>query len=303
VDQPEGYVRVSALLDDGSTTEDAVPLNGADVGERLEVRLRELYVVVTDRTGKPVRGLPRDRFRVRQAGVDQEIATFEDAGSMPLTVALAIDSSASMFRKLENVQRAAASLLRGGLSTRDSALLVDFDTKPRLVTRATNDLVSVARSLDLLRADGSTGLWEAVAFSLEQLGNVSGRKALIVYSDGVGEGEPFSYRTTLRLARRSGVPVYLIVTNAESVYRSGGSLRPYASKLRDVATASGGTVYFMRAEDDLTGVYHEILAELRSQYTLAFYPKDQAQVWKEVRVDVQGDGLTARTVSGYEGEE
>jgi Ca-activated chloride channel family protein len=301
-DRSAGYVRVAALLDDGASAEDAVPLNAADLGERVDVRLRELYVVVTDRAGKPVRGLSRDRFKVRQDGIEQEITTFEDAGSLPLTLALAIDSSASMFRKLENVQRAAASLLRGGLTSRDSALLVDFDTHPRLVTRPTRDLVAVASALDFLRADGSTGQWEAVAFSLDQLRGVAGRKALVVYSDGVGEGEPYSYRTCLRLARQSGVPLYLIVTNSESAVRAGGLLRPYSAKLRDLAASAGGNVYFVQPEDDLAGVYGDILSELRSQYTLAFYPKDSAEGWREVRVEVNGGGLTARTVSGYYGE-
>lgn len=298
-----GYVRVVARLDDGAAAEDAVAMNTPGAGERLEVRLQELFVVVTDRSGKPVRGLGRDRFRVRQDGAEQEIASFDDAGNLPLTVGLAIDSSASMFRKLDKVELAAASLLRGGLSTRDSALLVDFDTHPKLLSPATRNLGAVVSSLDLLKADGGTGLWEGVAFALDRLRDVAGRKALIVYSDGVGEGEPFSYHACLRRARQSGAPIYLIVTNAQTSVRTGSVLRSFTAKLRDLAASSGGNLYFVNPEDDLTGVYRDILTELRSQYTLAFYPKDGDEGWKEVRVEVKGDGLTARTVSGYYGGE
>jgi Ca-activated chloride channel family protein len=295
-ERPEGYLRAVARLDDGSIAEDALAMNSATVTDRVDVRLMELLVVVTDRSGKPVRGLTRDRFKVRKSGVEQQIASFEDAGRMPLTLALAIDSSASMFLKIEKVRRAAASLLGRELSARDSALLVDFDTQPRLVAGLTRDLPTVSSALDLLQADGGSGLWEAIAFSVEQLQAVRGRKALVVYSDGVGEGEPFSYRASLRRARASGIPVYLIVTNAQSASRRPmGGLRSYAAKIQDLAEATGGKAFFVAPDADLGETYSEILAELRSQYTLAFYPKGDAA--DEVQVEVEGRGLTTRTVA------
>jgi len=298
-DRPEGYLRVIARLDDGSTVEDALAMNSASVTDRLDVRLVELLVVVTDRSGKPVRGLTRDRFKVRKAGIEQEIASFEDAGRMPLTLALTIDSSASMFIKMDRVRTAAASLLDKELSSQDSALLIDFDTQPRLVAGVTRDLRSVSSALDLLSADGGSGLWEAIAFSVEQLQDVKGRKALVVYSDGVGEGESFSHRTSLRRARASGIPVYLIVTNALAASRKPvGSLRSYTAKIRDLAEATGGKAYFVSPEADLGEAYNEILAELRSQYTVAFYPREGSTSASDVRVEVEGKGLTTRTVSG-----
>lgn len=297
-ERPDGYLRAVARLDDGSIAEDALAMNSATVSDRVDVRLVELLVVVTDRSGKPVRGLTRDRFKVHKKGIEQEIASFENAGRMPLTLALAIDSSASMFRKIEKVRLAAASLLVQELSARDSALLVDFDTHPRLVSGVTRDLRAVSSALDLLRADGGSGLWEAIAFSVEQLQGIRGRKALVVYSDGVGEGEPFSYRTSLRRARASGVPVYLIVTNNQSAsQRSLGVLRSYAEKLKDLAEATGGKAFFVAPDADLREAYGEILAELRSQYTVTFYPKEGVDA-AEVQVEVEGRGLTTRTVTG-----
>ncbi|PYQ66865.1 MAG: hypothetical protein DMF53_02685, partial [Acidobacteria bacterium] len=68
-----------------------------------------------------------------------------------------------------------------------------------------------------------------------------------------------------------------------------------------IAAAGGGQVYFIHPNQDLAGVYGQILSELRSQYTLAFYPKDTAPpaAWSKIEVEVKGQkGLTARTVSG-----
>lgn len=301
-----GYLRAAALLDDGSTAEDAVLLNASAMGERLDVRLVELYVVVTDGEGRPVTGLSRNDFRLLQDGREQEISGFDDAGESPLLLGLAFDSSASMFLKLPDVQKAARGLLAGSLTRKDRAMLVDFDTAPRLVVGATGDLSQVSAGLRAMRADGSSNLFQAVLFSLEQLGRLSGRRALIVYSDGIGEGER-GYRSCLRAARKSGLPVYLIVTNTRAARNAGGGrlsdFDSYAAKLERLAAASGGRAYFVLPDQDLGGVYQEILRELRSQYLLTYYPKDTApEVWRKVGVELKKRGLKARTVSGYYGK-
>jgi VWFA-related protein len=301
--QPVGYLRVAARLDDGSTAEDAVALNASDIADRIDVRLIELAVVVTDASGRPVPGLPKEAFTVRQDGRAQEIAAFENAGELPLTLALAIDSSASMFLKLPDVSKAVAALLGDGLTSRDRAMLIDFDTQPRLVKPVTRDLDAVSFALRALTADGGTALWDAVSFSLAQLRGISGRKALVIYSDGIDEGERFSFSACLAAARESGIPIYLIVANprAERGEDGGFLTEPSAVKFKKLAEAGGGQVYFIQPNQDLTGVYRQILSELRSQYTLGFYPQETASVegWRKIEVEVKGErGLTARTVSG-----
>jgi VWFA-related protein len=302
-DRAVGYLRVSARLDDGSTAEDAMALNASDLGDRIDVRLVQLAVVVTDGNGKPVPGLPREAFRVRQDGEPQEISAFENAGELPLTVALAIDTSASMFLKLPDVRRAVAALLDTGLTDRDRAMLIDFDDTPKLIRPVTRDLASVSAALSTLAPDGGTALWQAISYSLGQLRGISGRKALVVYSDGIDESERSVYPDCLRAARESGIPIYLIVANprAERGEDGGFLSEPSSAKFKRLADAGGGQVYFIQPEQDLTGVYAQILSELRSQYTVAFYPKDTAPpaAWSKIEVEVTGrKGLTARTVSG-----
>jgi Ca-activated chloride channel family protein len=299
-----GYLRASARLDDGTTSEDAVLLNSSSLGERVDVRLVELYVVVTDRDGRPVRGLTRDDFRLLQDGREQAIAGFDDAGAFPLSLGMAFDSSASMFVKLPDVREAARVLLSSGLSARDRALLVDFDSEPRLVSGMTADRRELSAGLDVLRADGNSDLFEAIVFSLQQLGSASGRKALVVYSDGIGEGEQTSYRQCLREARRANIPVYLIVTNPRAARAaepdSGEGLDGYAERLARLAGATGGRAFFVRPSQDLGEVYTTILRELRSQYLLTYYPREATQeVWRKVDVEVKKRGFLARTLSGY----
>lgn len=300
-DRAVGTLRAEARLDDGSVAEDAVLLNSSAVGERLDVRLVEMLVVVTDKAGRPVRGLARDDFRLLQDGKAQTIASFDDAGDFPLTVGLTLDSSASMFIKLPGVVDAARSLLAGGLTPQDSALLVGFATEPRLLVPVTKNLRSVSAGLGALSADGGSNLFRAIEFSLQQLRNADGRKALIVYSDGIGEGEG-GYGNCLRAARGSGVPVYLIVTNANAAHalETREPLDRYAGKLEQLAAATGAKAYFVTPSQDLKPVYAEILRELRSQYLLAYYPRvNELDVWRKVDVELKTPDYRARTLSGY----
>ena len=299
---PRGFVRVLARLADGTSGEDVVFLNSPGPSERLEIDLVELYVVVTDGEGTPVTDLPQKRFRLLEDGKPMEIATFGDAGDLPLTVGLAIDSSASMFVKLPRVQRSAREFVRGLESRRDRAFLVGFGSRPLLARTPTSDMPQVIQALDRLTPDGQTAIWEAVAFSLVQLQGVPGKKALIVFSDGADEDPDFSYRTCLRFARTVGAPIYFILSNNEIV-RTGGkglSVRGFLGRLREITTEVGGRVFFTRVGDDLDAVYREIAEELESQYFIGYYSEEgDGREWRKLKVDVKGAGLEARTISGF----
>ncbi len=301
-DKPVGYVRVLALLDDGTVAEDVAFMNGPAHGERLEVNLVELYVVVTDRDGRPVRGLDQADFQVREDGVRQEIATFSDASDLPLTLGMAIDSSASMFVKLPTVQNAAIDFLHSTFTEQDRAFVVDFDSEPRLARGTTGSLDHIVRSIDDLEANGRTALWESIVFSLVQLQGVRGRKALIVFSDGSDEDDQFPFRSSLSVAKKMGVPIYLILMRKEPKPESGLSLlvRSFSSRVNRLVEATGGRVFYAKEYDNLRQVYEDIEHELRSQYLLAYYSREPSRdAWRAVDVDVAKRGLTPRTLSGY----
>ncbi|HSL82976.1 MAG TPA: VWA domain-containing protein, partial [Thermoanaerobaculia bacterium] len=299
---PDGFVRVVARLADGATAEDVVFVNSPGTAERLDVNLVEMYVVVTDREGRPVSGLGPEDFRVYEEGTAVELADFSDAGSLPLTVGLVIDSSASMFVKLPAVGLAAGRFVRDSLEGDDRAFVVGFGDAPSLVQETTSDRARLIRSIATLRADGQTALWEAVVYSLVQIQGTPGKKALIVYTDGADEDESFPYRTTLRFARQVGVPVYFILTNNEIV-RTGGKglgVRAFLNRVRDLARDVGGNIYVVRHGEDLSAVYDEIGRELRSQYLLTYYSEDLPEAtYRRVRVEAVDPDLTVRTIAGY----
>ncbi len=302
-DKPMGYVRVVALLDDGTLAEDVAFMNGPAHGERLEVNLVELYVVVTDKNGRPVRGLDRRDFQVREDGVHQDIASFSDASDLPLTLGMAIDSSASMFVKLPSVQNAAIDFLHSTFTDQDRAFVVDFDSEPRLARSTTDSLDRIVTSIGDLEANGRTALWESIVFSLVQLQGVRGRKALIVFSDGSDEDDHFPFGSSLKMAKKMGVPIYLILMRKEPKKETGLSLlvRSFSSRVNRLVEATGGRVFYAKEYANLHDVYEDIEHELRSQYLLAYYPRppSRGEEWRAVDVEVGKRGLTPRTLSGY----
>jgi Ca-activated chloride channel family protein len=303
-DNPEGFIRAVATLDDGRTSEDVVFLNQRDFADQVQIRLVELYTVVTDRDGRPVQGLSADRFTVEEDGEVQELAGFNDAGDLPLTMGLTLDSSASMFVKLPVVQQAAGDFVRGFLSGRDRAFLVDFDTEPRMVREMTSDLYRVVDGIESLKADGDTHIWESIVYSLMELQGSSGKKALVVFSDGAEEEEALTFRTCQRFAQRLGIPIYLIVLHP-GIARGDdltASVKSFARKLERLAEETGGRAYFIPNTDKLEEIYRQIDTELRSQYLLTYYSEARTEgdeEWREVTVKVDGKGLKARTISGY----
>ena len=111
-----------AVLEDGGVSEDVLFINSPGSSERVDVDLVELYVVVTDRKGRPLRDLGETQFTVLEEGRPQPLSNFGDAGDLPITVGLVIDSSASMFVKLPEVQAAAASYIYGLTTRKDRDL-------------------------------------------------------------------------------------------------------------------------------------------------------------------------------------
>ena len=299
----DGYVRVVATLEDGRVAEDILLAGRDNFSSEVQVELMELYVVVTDRDERPVRDLGSSAFEILEHGEPQDIAHFRVAGDLPLTVGLAIDSSLSLFKKLPDVQKAARGFVRSLVPSRDRAFLVGFGDRPALEQPPTWDLESVVDGIDRLEPSGNTAVWQAVSFSLEQLRAVSGRRALVVFYDGDDEDLSFPFATTLDKAKESQLPVYLVVLNDEAARTQGEgfAVRSRIGRLEKLAAAGGGRVFYVRTDQDLEPVFDQIAEELRGHYLLAYYPEDPSieAEWRPVRVEVEGTGLTARTVEGY----
>ncbi len=297
---PSDYLRVLATLDDGSTIDDVVMLAGEGLVERLDVNLVQVFAVVTDRQGTPIRDLEAEDFELRRgaSGSRQPVAIerFAYADDLPLTLGLVFDSSGSMDALMPDAKQAGATFLARAVRQGDRAFLVDFDDRPRLAEPATGDRRRLLLSFGGLEAGGNTALYDAILFAMLQFEQGPGRRALVVLTDGEDYGSELSAHRAAEQARRYGVPVYVIdLSGVADPTRNFPKL-----DLQAIAEATGGRLYMTASVERLEGAYAEILAELRSQYLLAFSTERTLSPAElgAIDVEVKEKGLRVRRVVG-----
>ena len=300
---PADFVRIVAYLADGTQAEDVRFLSGEVAGERVEVNLVEIFAVVTGDDGEPVEGLGPDDFEIRLGRETMPIERFQRADDVPLTLALAIDTSESMWPLMIDTRQAAARFLVNTLIPGDEALLVAFSNRPRLVAPASGDVQALLRSFASLQAGGATALYDSIVFSLVQLEETSGggrgadrsrgRRAVVLLTDGQDYGSRFRPRRVIDDARAQGTPVYGI--SMAGLYNERGSVRK--PDLEAIAENTGGRTFYIGDASELPGAYAQINRELRTQYILAFAterPLSERELGS-IRLRVKRPGLEVRT--------
>lgn len=263
---PEDYLRAVAVLIGGASAEDARPLASSAPGERLEVNLVELVALAAGRDGTPLRGLGPQDFRVLLDGRELPIQRFREAHEVPLTLGLLVDSSTSMRPIMDQTRAAAGRFLEHALAPGDRAFLIDVDTRPRLVHGLTGDAPALAAAFAGFEADGDTALYDSLALGTLELLHERGRRALVVLSDGEDSASHLGLGRCLDLARRAGVPVYVVSLGGLSA----STTHPDENfRLRAFAHETGGRLFAVTSAGEVDRAYEQIERELRSQYVLA----------------------------------
>lgn len=288
------YLTVAAILDDGASAEAVRFLSASLLTDHVDVDLVELYTTVIDRANRPVTGLQEADFTVFEDGLRQDVARFELVQNLPLTLGVAVDTSASMKDVMEQTREAAGQFLTNLMKPRDTSFAVAFSSRPHLLMGQTSDVATVVDTIHSLRATGRTALHDALMTSLYYFRGVTGRRALVLLSDGEDTSSSARYGDVLEYARHSEVVIYTIglgVAGTQPLLRT---------KLEEIAAATGGRAFFIEAARDLAPVYRQIDRELRSQYLLAYISNQEeaGDDFRQVEVRVT-EGRRARTISGY----
>ena len=258
-----------------------------------------LPVTVSDKSGALVADLAREHFIVFDNKRQQDIVHFSSADA-PVSVALVIDSSASMGHKFGEIM--AASLRFASLSHPEDELLVYAfndtvrDTlRGKAITAA--DTADLEAALHAFRAEGRTALYDALIAAIDAVEQRSlPRKVVIVMSDGGDNASAAALSDVLDRARRSSVTVYTIGL-FDPVDRDAN-----AGVLESLAETTGGRRYLPHSPGPLLQACERIAHEVRSGYTLSFVPPERDARYHRVEVRAaRGDGqrLTARTRPGY----
>jgi Ca-activated chloride channel homolog len=192
---------------------------------RMDTALVTIPVAVVDRAGKFVPYLTRRDFRLYEDGVEQEIENF-DSVETPFHVALVLDTSGSTRFKLEDIQKAAFAFVQE-LKRDDQIMVISFDSRVRLHCDFTNDYEALRRAIYETRTGSSTKLYEAVDKVVDRMERIQGRKAIVLFTDGVDTSSRLAgYQDTITKAEESGVLLYPIKYDTEMDYPQGGIYGP-----------------------------------------------------------------------------
>jgi Ca-activated chloride channel homolog len=200
-----------------TSSKDAGP---EEVGEgdvvRVETTLVSIPVSVTDRDGKYIPNLTKDDFHIWEDGVEQRVAYFAST-EKPFTVALLIDTSGSTRFKLEEIQDAAIAFVNQ-LRPDDRVLVVSFDDKIRGVqNQPTNDRSALRNAILQTRIGSGTKLYEAVDQVINRLNSIEGRKAIVLFTDGVDTtSKHATYESTVRDAEEIDALIYPVEYDTSS---------------------------------------------------------------------------------------
>lgn len=248
---------------------------------RADVRLVEVYATVLDHRGRFVDGLTRDRFELRDEGAPQPLAVFE-ASQADVSCAILLDTTGSMAHALPAVKNGIVRLIdqfREG----DSVAVYSFSTSLRVLHEFTTDKAAAKRAVLMTRAAGETALFDSLSQLARELARRSGKKAIVVFTDGMDNRSLLNAGAAITRARKVGVPVYA-VAQGEAL-----KSRELMKELDELARRTGGHSYRIEKAADMPRVFEDISNELKHTYLLAYRPPAvEERRWRIIQVSVNG---------------
>ena len=253
-------------------------------------------VMVVDNSGNPIPSLGKKNFQISDDGVPQAITNF-GTGEAPMTVCMLIEFSSRSWALLYVALQNAYPFLNF-IQPKDWVAVVSFDMKPQIVTDFTQDRGEVRAGLDSLRIPGFSeyNLYDALAFVLDRMKEVHGRKAILAIVSGMDSFSKQTYDQCLKIVRASDTAIYPVSILEFLAVRSpyGGNITTLQAQnaLNTIAKYSGGQAYFPRFEGELPDIYQQIGRQLRMQYSLGFVPTNPSKDGKfhKLKIDVVDDG-------------
>jgi Ca-activated chloride channel family protein len=236
---------------------------------RVQVRLVSLFVNVTDAHGAPVGDLNKSNFAVAEDGVPQTISIFERQTNVPLSIALAIDTSGSTRRDAGADRRAAHDFAGVLLSPTDKMALFAFDSDVRQVVPFTSDLHQIDHGLGNLGHGPATAFYNAILLASQTLAPLNGRKVLVVVSDGGDTVGGTSYDEAVAAAQKANVILYCLID--VPIEADAGRDTAGEHAMITMSQETGGQ-YFYVDQGGLSAAFRKVSDDLHTQYLLAYYP-------------------------------
>ncbi|MGA7841317.1 MAG: VWA domain-containing protein, partial [Candidatus Acidiferrales bacterium] len=271
------------------------------------VDLVVLHATVVDDKGQFVPGLTANDFRVFEDKVEQKISVFSKE-DIPVTMGLVIDNSGSMKEKRPQVNAAALSFVRTS-NPADEMFVVNFNDEYYLDLDEdfTSNPQELHEALERIDTRGSTALYDAIIGSLDHLKKGhKDKRVLLVITDGDDDASRKDFAYTVKAAVESNAVIYAIgVFSDEDRKNAKKMVRKSKKELTTLAESTGGLAFFPDRLEDVDPVCVQVARDIRNQYTLGYYPTNEAKdgTFRSVKVELvpqKGhEKLSVRTRTGY----
>jgi Ca-activated chloride channel family protein len=255
---------------------------------KVDVKLVNVYVTVTDPHGAPVAGLKKENFLVQEDGREQTISVFDKESALPLSIALAIDTSLSTRHDLPLEQASAKRFAHAILRPVDALSVFGFSETVLQSTPYTADLKRIEEGIDHIRLGAATALFDAVYLASRSLDRRQGRKVMVLITDGGDTISKVDYKEAARAAEEAEALVYSIIV--VPIENSAGREIGGEHALIQLSEDTGGKYYYATSMTQLDDAFRQISDELRTQYLLAYYPSQRLSnsQFRRIQVAVSG---------------
>ena len=297
--------------------------NMPDYSIKVEVPLVTLDVLVTTKDGQTIPGLKPDNFKIVEDGAPQKIASFNPTEG-PITAVLLIEfASSPLFHQMQQYYYMydalnAAYTFAGTLKKDDYVAVVSYDMKPYILVDFTQDKRAITGALNMLRIPGFSerNLFDAVFDTLDRIDRIEGKKYIILVSSGADTFSKLNLDQTMKKIKSThDTTIYAISIGwvyRERVDEASMGRDPFGrnvgwlqndNQLTTFARLTGGKAYFPRFEGELPGIFQEISADIRNQYTIAYHPTNIKLdgTYRKLKVELQapdGGPLKVRDQKG-----
>jgi Ca-activated chloride channel homolog len=263
---------------------------------KVDVKLVNVFVTVTDAHGAPVAGLKKDNFTVLEDGRPQTISVFDKESALPLSIALAIDTSLSTRHDLPLELASAKRFAKDIMRPVDALSVFGFSEAVSQSTPYTPDLKRIDEGIDHIRLGAATALYDAVYLASRSLDRRQGRKVLVLITDGGDTVSKVDYPQADRAAEEAEALVYSIIV--VPIENSAGRETGGEHALIQLSEDTGGRYYYATSVSQLDDAFHQISDELRTQYLLAYYPSQRVSTsqFRRIQVQVNAPGSAAYQV-------
>jgi Ca-activated chloride channel family protein len=265
-----------------------------------DVTAVQVEVSVLDNKGNFIPNIPKEKFRVLEDNVPQQISTFSTNADAPMTIAMVIEFNNLFQRYWSQGWYETLTASYGFVQTlkpEDYVAIVAFDMRPEILSDFSTDRMKTQEALQRMRIPGfsESNMFDAVVDTVQRMGNIEGRKAILLIATGRDTFSKLTFDKARKAIQEGGVPIYAISILQAFRIMADQYMGPMQrmdflqadNEMNTFARETGGKAYFPRFFGEYPGIFQSISQALRNQYSIAYHPSNQAKDGKFRKIKVE----------------